>query len=94
MAISGWTSARAALNVDGRQVDLSAREFAVAAEFFRRPDQVLSREQLLSRLWGFDSDPGSNIVDIYVRYLRAKLGPTDRDGARHGLPAGLSEEPV
>jgi DNA-binding response OmpR family regulator len=61
-------------SVGGRSVDLSAREFALAEEFLRHPDQVLSREQLLSRVWGFDFDPGSNVVDVYVRYLRAKLG--------------------
>lgn len=60
--------------VGDRQVDLSAREFALAEEFLRNPDQVLSREQLLSRVWGYDFDPGSNIVDVYVGYLRAKLG--------------------
>lgn len=60
--------------VAGRRVDLSAREFALAEEFFRHPDQVLSREQLLSRVWGYDYDPGSNVVDVYVRYLRGKLG--------------------
>lgn len=62
------------VHVAGRQVDLSAREFALAEEFFRHPDQVLSREQLLSRVWGYDFDPGSNVVDVYVRYLRGKLG--------------------
>jgi two-component system copper resistance phosphate regulon response regulator CusR len=60
--------------VDGAPVDLSAREFALAEEFLRHPDQVLSREQLLSRVWGYDFDPGSNIVDVYVGYLRGKLG--------------------
>ncbi len=60
--------------VDGRQVELSSREFALAEELLRHPDQVLSREQLLSRVWGFDFDPGSNVVDVYIRYLRAKLG--------------------
>jgi two-component system, OmpR family, response regulator len=60
--------------VDGRGVDLSAREFAVAEVFFRHPGQVLSREQLLSHVWGYDFDPGSNIVDVYVGYLRRKLG--------------------
>ncbi|MBK4346562.1 response regulator transcription factor [Lacisediminihabitans changchengi] len=60
--------------VDGAQVDLSAREFGLAEEFLRHPDQVLSREQLLSRVWGFDFDPGSNVVDVYVRYLRGKFG--------------------
>ncbi len=62
------------LSVAGATSDLSAREFALAEEFFRHPDQILSREQLLSRVWGFDFDPGSNVVDVYVRYLRAKLG--------------------
>ncbi|MFV2145343.1 MULTISPECIES: response regulator transcription factor [Isoptericola] len=56
------------------EVDLSAREFALAEAFLRNPGQVLSREQLLSRVWGYDFDPGSNVVDVYVRYLRNKLG--------------------
>jgi two-component system copper resistance phosphate regulon response regulator CusR len=60
--------------VDGRAVDLSAREFALAEVFFRHPGQVLSREQLLSHVWGYDFDPESNIVDVYVGYLRRKLG--------------------
>lgn len=55
-------------------VDLSAREFVLAETFLRHPGQVLSREQLLSRVWGYDFDPGSNVVDVYVRYLRRKLG--------------------
>ena len=61
--------------VAGREVDLSAREFALAEQFLRNPGRVLSREQLLSRVWGLDFDPGSNVVDVYVRYLRGKLGP-------------------
>jgi two-component system copper resistance phosphate regulon response regulator CusR len=60
--------------VDGTEVELSAREFALAEELLRNADRVLSREQLLSRVWGYDFDPGSNIVDVYVGYLRAKLG--------------------
>jgi DNA-binding response OmpR family regulator len=63
-------------SIDGRDVDLSAREFALAEEFLRHAGQVLSREQLLSRVWGMDFDPGSNVVDVYVRYLRAKFGAT------------------
>lgn len=62
------------ITVDGATLDLSAREFGLAEQFLRHPDQVLSREQLLSRVWGFDFDPGSNVVDVYVRYLRAKMG--------------------
>ncbi|MDP9849138.1 response regulator transcription factor [Streptosporangium lutulentum] len=61
-------------NVGDRSIDLSTREFALAEVFCRHPDQVLTREQLLSHVWGFDFDPGSNVVDVYVRYLRRKLG--------------------
>jgi DNA-binding response OmpR family regulator len=60
--------------VGDREVELSAREFALAEVFFRNPGQVLSREQLLSLVWGYDRDPGSNVVDVYVGYLRRKLG--------------------
>jgi DNA-binding response OmpR family regulator len=60
--------------VEGREVELSAREFALAEVLFRNPGQVLSREQLLSLVWGYDRDPGSNVVDVYVGYLRRKLG--------------------
>jgi DNA-binding response OmpR family regulator len=60
--------------VGGRTVDLSAREFTLTEVFLRHPNQVLSREQLLSSVWGYDFDPGSNVVDVYVRYLRRKLG--------------------
>ena len=62
------------LSVDGRTVELSAREFSMAELFFRHPGQVLTREQLLSNVWGYDYDPGSNVVDVYVGYLRKKLG--------------------
>jgi DNA-binding response OmpR family regulator len=62
------------VTVGERTNDLSAREFALAEQFVRHPEQVLSREQLLSRVWGFDFDPGSNVVDVYVRYLRGKIG--------------------
>lgn len=55
-------------------VELSAREFILAETLFRNPGQVLSRQQLLSNVWGYDFDPGSNIVDVYVGYLRKKLG--------------------
>jgi DNA-binding response OmpR family regulator len=61
--------------VEGREIELSAREFALLELFLRHPDQVLSREQLLARVWGYDFDPGSNVVEVYVGYLRRKLGP-------------------
>ncbi|HWC70233.1 MAG TPA: response regulator transcription factor [Actinomycetota bacterium] len=62
------------LSVAGTEVELTAREFTLAEAFFSHPGQVLSREQLLSRVWGFDYDPGSNVVDVYVGYLRKKMG--------------------
>jgi two-component system, OmpR family, copper resistance phosphate regulon response regulator CusR len=60
--------------VGGVAVELSAREFALAELLFRHPGQVLSREQILSHVWGYDFDPSSNVVDVYVGYLRRKLG--------------------
>ena len=60
--------------VDGVWVDLSAREFTMVEVFLRNPGQVLSREQLLSLVWGLDFDPGTNVVGVYVSYLRNKLG--------------------
>lgn len=60
--------------VGGVEVDLSAREYSLLETFIRHPGQVLTREHLLSRVWGYDFDPGSNVVHVYVRYLRQKLG--------------------
>lgn len=60
--------------VDETWMELTAREFALAEVFFRNVDQVLTREQLLSRVWGLSFDPGSNVVEVYVSYLRRKLG--------------------
>ncbi len=60
--------------VGERMVELTAREFALLENLLRHAGQVLSREQLLSHVWGYDFDPSSNVVDVYVRYLRKKLG--------------------
>ena len=62
------------VSVGGETVELSAREFELLRAFLQHPNQVLSREQLLARVWGYDYDPGSNVVDVYVGYLRKKLG--------------------
>ncbi len=62
------------VTVAGRVVELSAREFALLEAFMRHPNQVLTREQLLSHVWGYNHDPGSNVVDVYVGYLRRKVG--------------------
>jgi DNA-binding response OmpR family regulator len=61
-------------STDGRTIDLTAREFTMLEVLIRHAGQVLSREQLLSHVWGYDYDPGSNVVDVYVGYLRKKLG--------------------
>ncbi len=61
-------------SIDGEPVELSAREFTMLQAFMEHPDQVLSRSQLLDMVWGYDFDPGSNVVDVYVRYLRRKIG--------------------
>jgi DNA-binding response OmpR family regulator len=61
-------------DVGDTDVELTAKEFTLLETFLRHPGQVLSREQLLSHVWGYDYDPGSNIVDVYVGYLRRKLG--------------------
>lgn len=62
------------VKVGEKWVELPAREFTLAEMFFRNPGQILTREQLLDRVWGYDYDPGSNVVDVYVGYLRKKLG--------------------
>ncbi|MER6623103.1 MULTISPECIES: response regulator transcription factor [unclassified Streptomyces] len=76
--------------VGERTVDLTAREFVLLELFLRHPGQVLSREQILSHVWGYDFDPGSNIVDVYVRALRKKLGAEKVETVRgmgYRLPA-------
>ncbi|MCC2312606.1 response regulator transcription factor [Cellulomonas xiejunii] len=70
------------MKVDDTEVDLSAREFALAETFMRNAGDVLTRERLLSEVWGYDFDPGSNVVDVYVRYLRRKLGAEHFDTIR------------
>ncbi len=65
---------RREVTVDGRPVGLSAREFSLLKAFVDHPGQVLSRQELLSMAWGMNFDPRSNLVDVYVGYLRRKLG--------------------
>lgn len=62
------------VTVGGRDVELTAREFSLLETFLRNPGVVLSRMELLSSAWGYDFDPNSNVVDVYVRYLRNKVG--------------------
>ena len=60
--------------LEGEVVNLTAREFTMLETFMTHAGQVLSREQLLAHVWGYDYDPGSNVVEVYIRYLRRKLG--------------------
>jgi DNA-binding response OmpR family regulator len=66
----------------GMPITLSAREFELLASFMRHPGQVLSKQQILSAVWGYDFDPGTNVVEVYVGYLRRKL-------AAYGGPAPI-----
>jgi DNA-binding response OmpR family regulator len=59
---------------NGADVQLTAREFELLAYLMRHPDQVLSREQILNAVWGFDFDPGTKVLEVYIGYLRRKLG--------------------
>jgi DNA-binding response OmpR family regulator len=61
-------------SVDGETLDLAAREFALLETFLRHPGQVLSRDQLLAQVWGAGDEPATNVVEVYVGYLRRKLG--------------------
>ncbi|MEM7647534.1 MAG: response regulator transcription factor [Cyanobacteria bacterium P01_A01_bin.70] len=61
------------VSAGGQLIDLSAREFTLLETFMRHPNQVLSRQHLLDLVWGYDYEPGSNVVDVYVGYLRKKL---------------------
>jgi DNA-binding response OmpR family regulator len=79
------------VRVGGRDVELSAREFTLLETLMSHPDQVLSREQLLSRVWGYDFEGGSNVVDVYVGYLRKKLGADAIETVRgmgYRMPSG------
>ena len=58
---------------NGSSIHLTAREFELLVYLMRHPNQVLSREQILSAVWGYDFDPGTNVLSVYVNYLRRKL---------------------
>jgi DNA-binding response OmpR family regulator len=64
--------------VGEQTVDLSAREFALLGFFIRHANQVVTRQQILDQVWGAEPDVYSNVVDLYVSYLRRKLGELER----------------
>jgi two-component system, OmpR family, response regulator len=59
---------------DGSTVALSTTEFELLVYLMRHYGQVLTREQILSSVWGYEHDPATNVVDVYIGYLRRKLG--------------------
>ena len=61
---------------DGEPIALSPKEYALLDFFMRHPDEVLSRTRILEHVWDYNYDGGSNVVDVYVRYLRKKIGPS------------------
>ena len=80
-AATSLTAGSLTLDLIGRHADtgdgpiaLSEREFLLLRELMRNAGATVSKERLLSSVWGYHFDPGSNVVDVYVRRLRAKLG--------------------
>jgi two-component system, OmpR family, response regulator len=63
----------------GHRVNLTSREFELLAYLMRHPDRVLSRAEILNAVWGYDYDPGTNVLDVYIGYLRRKLAQADGD---------------
>jgi len=63
-----------------RVIDLTSREFSLLEYLMRSPGQVFTRSQILEHVWGYDFDPSTNVVDVCVRRLRAKIASTDGDG--------------
>ena len=78
------------VSVGDRPIELSAKEFAILETFLRAPKRIMTREQLLNQVWGYHYEPGSNIVDVYVGYLRKKLG-SDRIETVRGVGYRLKQ---
>ena len=81
----------------GEEIRLTAREFELLTFLMRHPGQVLSRSQILNAVWGYDYDPGTNVLEVYMNYLRKKLRAADREppietvrnaGYRLAVPGG------
>jgi DNA-binding response OmpR family regulator len=69
--------------IGGRRILLSTREFAILQHLVRRGGEVCSRQELLADVWGYSFDPGSNVVDVYIRRLRTKIGRDVIETVRH-----------
>jgi DNA-binding response OmpR family regulator len=71
------------VEIRGESIGLTEREYALLEAFLRHPNETLSREALLSEVWDLNFDPGTNVVDVYVGYLRRKLGEDRIETVRH-----------
>jgi DNA-binding response OmpR family regulator len=71
------------VRVGGQRVELTAKEFEVLDFFIRHPRQVLTREQVYERVWGYDFGSDSNVLEVYVRALRQKLEAADTPRMLH-----------
>jgi DNA-binding response OmpR family regulator len=80
------------VRVDGEAVDLSRTEFRLLEALLRNPGRVLSRQSLLARVWGYDDEPESNAVDLYIHYLRRKLGTAIHITTVRGIGYRLDDE--
>ncbi|MFN5933977.1 MAG: winged helix-turn-helix domain-containing protein, partial [Roseiflexaceae bacterium] len=60
-------------SINGRRIELTAKEYELLELFMRHPQQVLTRDIIYDRVWGYDFGGESNIIEVYVRYLRQKL---------------------
>jgi two-component system OmpR family response regulator len=69
---------------DGEPVRLSTTEFELLTYLMRNHGQALSREQILRAVWGYEYDPGTNVVDVYVGYVRRKLRAAAKNDDRSG----------
>jgi DNA-binding response OmpR family regulator len=78
----------------GQQVRLSTTEFELLVYLLRNHGRVLSREQILRAVWGYDYDPGTNVVDVYVGYLRRKLKQAKRSSLDPEVDDGRSDAPI
>lgn len=64
---------------DNMEINLTAKEYELLMVLIENKNNVVTREQLLEKIWGYEYEPETNVTDVYVRYLRAKLNPEDKE---------------
>jgi DNA-binding response OmpR family regulator len=68
-----------------RDISLTVKEYALLEYFLRHPNQVLTRAQILDNVWGYDADPGSSVIEIYIHYLRNKIDKGEKHPMLHTI---------